>query len=155
MQSASWIDAATRQTSDRNLCRFLRNAFPDAGMKNDDQQVLKTFKSTTDLIVSTSTWITTLLPSGGSSLLFSVRLPSGKDEDVALVQMFKRSSFKPRTIWENCRILEDGKTMFVLPRYFVRGAHFINAFGAPGSKVETTFYLNDVVDFDWFLQAGN
>ncbi|KAJ6580037.1 hypothetical protein DFH09DRAFT_886917, partial [Mycena vulgaris] len=84
--------------------------------------------------------------------LLSVRLPSGKDEDVALVRMFKRSSFKPRTIWENCRILEDGKTMFVLPQYFVRGAHFINAFGAPGLKVETTFYLNDVVDFDWFLR---
>ncbi|KAJ6542486.1 hypothetical protein DFH09DRAFT_1089041 [Mycena vulgaris] len=52
-------------------------------------------------------------------------------------------------------IREDGKTIFVLPRYLVRGAHFLNAFGAPVSKVETTFYLNDVVDFDWFLRARN
>ncbi|KAJ6491238.1 hypothetical protein DFH09DRAFT_1105064 [Mycena vulgaris] len=41
-------------------------------------------------------------------------------------------------------ICEDGKTIFVLPRYLVRGAHFLNAFGAPVSKVEATFYLNDV-----------
>ncbi|KAJ6527572.1 hypothetical protein DFH09DRAFT_1094739 [Mycena vulgaris] len=52
-------------------------------------------------------------------------------------------------------IREDGKTIFVLPRYLVRGAHFLNAFGAPVSKVETTFYLNNVVDFDWFLRARN
>ncbi|KAJ7124550.1 hypothetical protein C8R44DRAFT_783705 [Mycena epipterygia] len=60
---------------------------------------------------------------------------------------------RPKTLWKNCRILEDGQTIFILPRYLVRGAHMINCFGC--NKSERTFYLDDVADFDWLLRAGN
>ncbi|KAK7016106.1 hypothetical protein R3P38DRAFT_2519162, partial [Favolaschia claudopus] len=36
---------------------------------------------------------------------------------------------------------------------FVRGAHMINAFGCRNEH--STYYLNDVVDGDWFLRAEN
>jgi hypothetical protein len=72
--------------------------------------------------------------------LFSIRLPSGSEEDIALVRLFKRSRWTPWTVWDNCCILEDGKTSFILPKYFTRGAHLIEAFGAP--RENTTFYLN-------------
>ncbi|KAJ7229202.1 hypothetical protein GGX14DRAFT_345819 [Mycena pura] len=87
--------------------------------------------------------------------LFCCRLPGPekREEDVALVRLFKPARWKPKTFWENCRVLEDGRTMFMLPKYFIRGAHLINAFGAP--REDTTFYLNDVVDSDWFIRAGN
>ncbi|KAJ7211714.1 hypothetical protein GGX14DRAFT_623378 [Mycena pura] len=39
------------------------------------------------------------------------------------------------------------------PLVFIRGAHLINAFGC--AKEASTFYLNDVIDSDWFLRAGN
>nr|GAT50600.1 predicted protein [Mycena chlorophos] len=85
--------------------------------------------------------------------LFRCRFPSSREEDVALVRVFKTSKWKPFTMWDNCRVLEDGKTMFILPKYFIRGAHLINAFGSKAP--ERTFYLNDVVDSDWFIRAGN
>ncbi|KAJ7203003.1 hypothetical protein GGX14DRAFT_570267 [Mycena pura] len=87
--------------------------------------------------------------------LFRCRLPSKCEVDVALVRVFKQARWKPKTVWENCRVLEDGRTMLMLPKYifFIRGAHLINAFGS--KKEDTTFYLNDVVDADWFLRAGN
>ena|ERR1700761_5982692 len=85
--------------------------------------------------------------------LFRCRLPSSREEDIALVQLFKLSRWSPNTVWENCWVLEDGRTMFVLPRYFIRGAHHINTFGC--AKEASMFYLNDVIDSDWFIRAGN
>jgi hypothetical protein len=43
--------------------------------------------------------------------------------------------------------------MFILPRYFVRGAHMVNCLGC--NKADHTFYLDDVADADWVLRAGN
>ncbi|KAJ7220258.1 hypothetical protein GGX14DRAFT_515671 [Mycena pura] len=85
--------------------------------------------------------------------LFRCQLPSRREEDVALVRLFKPSRWKPRTAWENCRVFEDGRTIFMLPKYFIRGVHLVNAFGC--GKETSTFYLNDIVDSDWFLRAGN
>ncbi|KAJ7777587.1 hypothetical protein DFH07DRAFT_731151 [Mycena maculata] len=78
--------------------------------------------------------------------LFQCRLPSGRIEDIMLVRLFKKSSWRPKTLWKNCRILEDGQTIFILPRYLVRGAHMIDCFGC--NKADRTFYLDDVADFD-------
>ncbi|KAJ7203553.1 hypothetical protein GGX14DRAFT_369396, partial [Mycena pura] len=87
--------------------------------------------------------------------LFRCRIPGTDrcEEDIALVRLFKPSQWKPKTVWENCRVLEDGRTMLMLPKYFIRGAHLIRAFGSP--RDHTRFYLNDVIDADWFLRAGN
>ncbi|KAF7351794.1 hypothetical protein MSAN_01612800 [Mycena sanguinolenta] len=76
-----------------------------------------------------------------------------REEDVVLVRLFKKSRWQPKTAWENCRVLEDGRTMLILAKYFIRGVHLINAFGC--AKESTTYYLNDLVDNDWFLRAGN
>ncbi|KAJ6479834.1 hypothetical protein C8R45DRAFT_832798, partial [Mycena sanguinolenta] len=85
--------------------------------------------------------------------LFQCHLPSGHTEDIALVRLFKKSTWRPKTLWKNCRILEDSGIIFILPRYFVRGAHMINCLGC--RKEDQTFYLDDVADFDWLLRAGN
>ncbi|KAJ7878008.1 hypothetical protein B0H14DRAFT_2342197 [Mycena olivaceomarginata] len=90
---------------------------------------------------------------GRMLFLFQCRLPSGRTEDIALVRLFKKSTWRPKTLWKNCRIYEDARTIFILPRYFVRGAHMINCFGC--SKEGRTFYLDDVADSDWVLRAGN
>jgi hypothetical protein len=39
--NATWIDAQTRICFDRDLRRFLREAFPDGGLSNGDIQLLK------------------------------------------------------------------------------------------------------------------
>jgi hypothetical protein len=85
--------------------------------------------------------------------LFQCRLPSGRTEDITLVRLFKKSHWRPKTLWKNCQILEDSRTIFILPRYLIRGAHMVNCFGC--NKADRTFYLDDVADFDWFLRAGN
>ncbi|KAJ7656964.1 hypothetical protein DFH06DRAFT_466473 [Mycena polygramma] len=90
---------------------------------------------------------------GRMLFLFQCILPSGRTEDIALVRLFEKSTWRPKTVWQNCRILEDGRILFILPRYFVRGAHLINCFGC--NKEKHTFYLDDVADFDWLLRAGN
>ncbi|KAJ7743894.1 hypothetical protein B0H14DRAFT_3607170 [Mycena olivaceomarginata] len=90
---------------------------------------------------------------GRMLFLFQCRLPSGRTEDIALVRLFKKSTWRPKTLWKNCRIYEDARTIIILPRYFVRGVHMINCFGS--SKEGRTFYLDDVADSDWVLRAGN
>ena len=85
--------------------------------------------------------------------LFQCCLPSGRTEDITLVQLFKKSNWRPKTLWKNCQILEDSHTIFILPHYLMRGAHMVNCFRC--NKADNTFYLNDAADFDWFLRAGN
>ncbi|KAJ7245782.1 hypothetical protein C8J57DRAFT_1679115, partial [Mycena rebaudengoi] len=85
--------------------------------------------------------------------LFQCKLPSGRTEDIALVRLFKKSNWRPKTGWTNCRIFEDVCTTFILPRYFICGAHMINCVGC--SREDHTFYLDDVADFDWLLRTGN
>ncbi|KAJ7497907.1 hypothetical protein B0H11DRAFT_2189979 [Mycena galericulata] len=85
--------------------------------------------------------------------LFQCRLPSGRFVDITLVRLFRKSSWRPKTLWKNCRIYEDSRTIFILPWYLVRGAHMINCFGC--KKADRTFYLDDVADLDWLLRAGN
>ncbi|KAJ7803493.1 hypothetical protein B0H13DRAFT_1671677 [Mycena leptocephala] len=90
---------------------------------------------------------------GRMLFLFKCHLPSGRTKDIVLVRLFKKSGWRPKTVWKNCRIFEDGRTMFILPQYIIRGAHMVNCLGC--NKEDHTFYLDDVVDFDWLLRAGN
>jgi hypothetical protein len=80
-------------------------------------------------------------------------LPSKAFYDIALVQMFKLDSWKPHTAWEGCRVYQGSRVpVFVKMEYFIRGVHMIPAFD---TRKERLFYLNDVVDPDVFLRAGN
>lgn len=87
--------------------------------------------------------------------LYRCTLPSGKHHDIALVNMFSRSAWRPRTSWIGCDVREESKDFdFVAVQYLVRGAHLINVFDAPKHQKER-FYFNDIIYADMFLRAGN
>ncbi|KAJ7197772.1 hypothetical protein GGX14DRAFT_374701 [Mycena pura] len=183
LRHASWLDDDTRWGFDKKLRAFLRDEFPDEDFRSDGEEQIQMRRCNCIYVHYTSAEdytdkfdILRCNPSFQSNneqrldcvnvnltpdaldfarllYLFRCRLPSKCEVDVALVRVFKQARWKPKTVWENCRVLEDGRTMLMLPKYFIRGAHLINAFGS--KKEDTTFYLNDVVDADWFLRAGN
>ncbi|KAF7325099.1 hypothetical protein MKEN_00553000 [Mycena kentingensis (nom. inval.)] len=185
LSHTGWIDETWRRGFDSKLRSFIRSTFPDVALRADnEEQILirrcdciyihytseDDYRDAVDLLrcnpefqANTEEWFDVVnvnldpneLDFARLIYLFRVRLPGDdrREEDVALVRLFRPSQWKPKTVWENCRILEDGRTMLMLPKYFIRGAHFIPAFGCRSE--ETTFYLNDVVDGDWFIRAGN
>ncbi|KAJ7639763.1 hypothetical protein DFH06DRAFT_1271790 [Mycena polygramma] len=183
MKETVWIDDTTRQNFHSDLRSFVRNTFPEEPLREDGEEIItiRPFRSIYLHYTSLEDWtdqcdVLRCNPSfqvnheerfdcvainmdddpltfGRMLFLFQCRLPSGRTEDIALVRLLKKSTWRPKTMWKNCRIFEEGRTMFILPRYFVRGAHLVNCFGC--SKEESTFYLDDVADFDWLLRAGN
>ncbi|KAJ7651757.1 hypothetical protein B0H17DRAFT_1215217 [Mycena rosella] len=85
--------------------------------------------------------------------VFRCKLPDESLHDIALVNMLKRSKWMPKTKWAGCKVYEEQKaTEFVMLKYLVRGAHMIQVFET--NKPSLTF-LNDLVDGDIFLRAGN
>ncbi|KAJ7700284.1 hypothetical protein B0H14DRAFT_3034133 [Mycena olivaceomarginata] len=183
MQEAIWISTSTRRSFDTNLRSFIRNTFPDEPLREDGEDIItiRPFQCIYIHYTSLEDWtdkcdVLRCNPSfqvnheerfdcvvinmdndpltfGRMLYLLKCRLPSGAMEDIALVQLFKKSTWRPKTMWKNCRIFEEARTIFILPRYFVRGAHMINCFGC--TKEDRTFYLDDVADSDWLLRAGN
>ncbi|KAJ7191815.1 hypothetical protein GGX14DRAFT_380770 [Mycena pura] len=176
LRNASWLDEETRDGLDKKLRAFLRDEFPDETFRADGEERIdirrcnclyvhytsaEDYTDKVDILRCNPSFQSTkekrldcdALDFARILYLFRCRLPSKHEVDVALVRLFKRAQWKPKTVWENCHILEDGRTTFMLPKYFIRGAHLINAFGS--QKESTVFYLNDVVDSDWFLRAGN
>ncbi|KAJ7150693.1 hypothetical protein C8R46DRAFT_1008182 [Mycena filopes] len=183
MKTAPWITEATRKTFPSTLRTFIADTFSDEPLRTDGEGLLqlRPFQCIYLHYTSRVNWtdccdVLRCNPSfhvnheerfdcvvinmdedpltfGRLLYLFQCRLPSGRIEDIALVRLFKKATWRPKTLWRNCRIFEDSRTIFILPRYFVRGAHMINCFGC--SKADCTFYLDDVADFDWFLRAGN
>lgn len=78
----------------------------------------------------------------------------GEEEDVALVKFFKRSSYKPHTVWQGCRTMDEEKEYeFVLLKHLLRGAHMIPVFNRPPSDPQNTFYFNDMIDNDMYIRA--
>lgn len=85
--------------------------------------------------------------------LFTCKSLDGRKYDVALVSMLKSSSWKPNTVWDGCRVYEEPKeTQLLSMKYLVRGAYMAPAFD---SKKDALLYLDDIVDYDMFLRAGN
>ena len=85
---------------------------------------------------------------------FRCILPSKNEYDIALVRLFKRSAFTPRTKWAGCEVFErERHAQFVMVNYFIRGVHMIDVVGA--TRGEGKAYLNDMVDNDMFLRRGN
>jgi hypothetical protein len=92
--------------------------------------------------------------------LFRCTLPSGVVRDVAMVRPFRASSWRPRSSWNGCQVVEltterDGSpaTMFVSPEYFVRGVLLVDT--DLKRLAGRRFFVDDVVDNDIFLRMGN
>ncbi|KAK6981756.1 hypothetical protein R3P38DRAFT_3410795 [Favolaschia claudopus] len=164
MNGIHWIDTQTRDAFDTNLRRFLRNTFTDENLRDDgldlcirpykcmyiDFTSLEDFTGKCDVLRCNPDFqvnheerfdfVNVNMDQNSLSFarvlyLFRCVLPSHREEDIALVRSLKASRWKPNTL------------------YFVRGAHMINAFGCRNER--STYYLNDVVDGDWFLRAEN
>ncbi|KAJ7766860.1 hypothetical protein B0H16DRAFT_1661404 [Mycena metata] len=85
--------------------------------------------------------------------LLRCRLPDKSVHDLALIRMLKPSKWTPKTKWSNCRVYDEEKSFnFILAKVLIRSAHMIPVFDA--KKVSLT-YLNDLIDGDMFLRAGN
>ena len=84
-------------------------------------------------------------------VLFRCILSSGEEHDIAIVRTFKYSSWRPNTPIEGCYILEAQEPQFVMLKYMIRGAHIIPIFSTRAGR----FVLNDLIDGDMFLRAGN
>lgn len=83
--------------------------------------------------------------------LIRCKLPSGNHIDVALVRMFERSRWKPKTRWAGCQIRDEVEEYsFLSMEHVIRGALL-----APVSSAanEPTHFLVDTTDADMFLRA--
>ncbi|GJE89869.1 hypothetical protein PsYK624_059800 [Phanerochaete sordida] len=64
---------------------------------------------------------------------------------------WKSRAWKPRTVWNGCRVFEEKKTSeFVFVEYLTRGAHLIPTFEM-GRGESRRFYFNDTIDADMLL----
>ncbi|KAE9393577.1 hypothetical protein BT96DRAFT_1050778, partial [Gymnopus androsaceus JB14] len=85
-------------------------------------------------------------------LLYTYQV-NGKSYGIVYLTEFKNTRWVPNTKWDGCEVREedeDGKFLFA--HYLVCGAHMIQSFTA---KKPCIHYLNDTIDNDWFLRAGN
>ncbi|KAJ7730583.1 hypothetical protein B0H16DRAFT_1329867 [Mycena metata] len=83
--------------------------------------------------------------------LLRCHLPSGRRVDLALVHMFEKSRWKPRTHWAGCQIRNEVKEYYFLSMdHVIRGALLAPVSGDPN---EPTHIFVDTVDADMFLRA--
>ncbi|KAK6997128.1 hypothetical protein R3P38DRAFT_2563781 [Favolaschia claudopus] len=55
--------------------------------------------------------------------LIRCQLPSGRIVDLAMVQSMKHTNWRPKTLWDGCLVLEEGKNLsFLLMDFVIRGA---------------------------------
>ena len=67
--------------------------------------------------------------------------------------MLKLRKRVPKTKWAGVRVYDEKKSLdFVMVKYLICGTHMIPVFDA--NKPSMT-YLNDLIDGDMFLRAGN
>lgn len=85
--------------------------------------------------------------------LFRCWLPSGNTVDIALVHRLSSSKWKPRTMWDGCRVLdEELDTTLVQVDYLLRGALICPV----SDRVEErSHYFIDSVDPDIFLRENS
>ena len=84
--------------------------------------------------------------------LFLCTLPSGRRLDLALVNNFKTSKWKPKTFWDGCLVYsEEKKATFLSLEYVIRGA----LLSPTHIQDPSLHYFVDTVDADMFLRALN
>ena len=85
--------------------------------------------------------------------LFRCWLPSGNSLDIALIHRFSNSRWKPKTMWDGCRVLdEEQSTTLVQMDYLLRGVLVSPVSDQTG---ERSHYLIDSVDPDIFLRESS
>ncbi|KAF9034770.1 hypothetical protein BJ165DRAFT_1604623 [Panaeolus papilionaceus] len=81
--------------------------------------------------------------------LFRCWLPSGRALDIALVNRYSASKWRPNTVWEGCRVLqEEPRTTLIEANHLLRGALLCPV---STKQDERTYYFIDSVDSDMFL----
>ncbi len=79
-------------------------------------------------------------------------LPSGKVIDLALMNGFSPSKWKPRTAWKGCRVVEEDKSsFFMLMEYVTRGGLVCPVSDRDG---ELRNYIVDSIDSDMLLRVN-
>lgn len=72
------------------------------------------------------------------------------------VRMLDKSKWTPRTVWSGCDVRQlSKKPVFVNSSALVRAAHMHVAHGAPYDHNQPYYYLDDMIDSDWFIRSGN
>jgi hypothetical protein len=86
-------------------------------------------------------------------LAFRLELSAEHIFDLALVQTYKPSKWRPKTYWSGCRVVEDGKPQIISLDYVERGCVLVNTnLLTPGSH---THYVDDMINADMALRTGN
>jgi hypothetical protein len=90
---------------------------------------------------------------GRLELLFRCEMPSGKKHDLMLITPFKSSKWKPRTLWDNCKIYDPAAPRILSLRYATRGALLVDTdlIALSGQH----FFVDDLIDQDMFIRMGN
>ena len=74
--------------------------------------------------------------------------------ELVLVRCFSDSKWKPRTLWDGCRVLDEQRdTTLVQMDYLLRGALVCPV--SERAEEISHYYLIDSVDPDIFLRANN
>ncbi|KAJ7461103.1 hypothetical protein FB451DRAFT_1341275 [Mycena latifolia] len=89
--------------------------------------------------------------------LIRCKLPSGRIVDLAIVQVMKKSNWRPRTVWDGCAVYDEEKNFsFLLLDYVIRGALLVPVLPSPPSRPHSRLhFFVDVVDGDMFLRSLN
>jgi hypothetical protein len=67
--------------------------------------------------------------------LFRCTLPSGRQYDVALVcKLRPTKKWRPKTVWNGCKVLEECDSMLIMMQYIVRGVLVVHASLAGGRQ---------------------
>ncbi|KAF7325465.1 hypothetical protein MKEN_00395100 [Mycena kentingensis (nom. inval.)] len=84
--------------------------------------------------------------------IFRCTTHAGRSFDLAYVQRFKNSKWRPNTAWDGCRVVDPAPRAEFLPlEYVVRGAYLARA---SGTATDHYFPL-DTIDDDMFLRLNN
>jgi hypothetical protein len=86
-------------------------------------------------------------------LLFWCKMPSGNEYDLALICPFKPSRWKPWTVWNQCKILDEGKPQIISLQYMIRSTLLVDV-DLVWQQGEH-FHIDDLIDNNMFLQMGN
>ncbi|KAJ7617483.1 hypothetical protein DFH06DRAFT_1062143 [Mycena polygramma] len=162
---------------DLGLREFISDTFPEEYIKFEDTIMIRSFKCVHISYQSLEDWrgardILRCNPSFHQNVrydcllvnstdpglhfarlraLIRCHLPSGRQIDIALVRMFEKSHWKPRTQWAGCQVRDEVKQYsFLSMEHIIRGVLMAPVSAAPD---DPTHILVDTVDADIFLRA--
>ncbi|KAJ7272206.1 hypothetical protein C8J57DRAFT_1318109, partial [Mycena rebaudengoi] len=84
--------------------------------------------------------------------LFRCTIHNGDSFDLAFVQRFKNSQWRPNTAWDGCRVVDPvGRPEFLSLEHVARGVFMAKAAGVPAEH----YFPLDTIDDDMFLRLNN